>query len=211
MQVHAQFFPPAVASAIHQTAHYRGSTNNALHIKWPKDNTELPGVVSDTVARAKASSVWSSCSSTGSFLNSFPRPPLRKPTLVWARMKFPSCGCVFYQFWVPDSNNRNNRLVGHPGRARPAALSNVSATGEDVSSPQQARHKIEHAVTHMTVSSHSGASPKSSCHSPSTVEKCCESCRALPSRSRPASECDGVLAGPPKYLVTTVWRSCGLM
>ena len=72
-------------SSIHERTHHRSSSKEALHIERAYDKAILALVIA-TVARACASSSWTVCSSCGRSRNNFLRPPVRKPTLVWARI-----------------------------------------------------------------------------------------------------------------------------
>ena len=69
---------------IFQAAHDGSCPNQTTHVQGTHDYAYLLALLRPTVARAKASSFWASCSCWVSWWKLFPRPPLRNPTLVCA-------------------------------------------------------------------------------------------------------------------------------
>ena len=76
---------PHVPSSIHERTHHR-SSSEAFMSSGPMIRQSALALVIATVAQAYASSSWTICSSSGRARKYFLRPPVRKPTLVWARM-----------------------------------------------------------------------------------------------------------------------------
>ena len=74
-------------SSIHERTHHRSSSNEALHIERAHDKAKCPSPGdSHRCTSVRFLHLKTVCSSCGRSRNDFLRPPVRKPTLVWARI-----------------------------------------------------------------------------------------------------------------------------